>query len=140
MKCILVNTYVSFTEPFLESLPQSHVLFVIFWQSLDWGINNDGEGVVNTSDPLFYPTFFSSILSACFGISNLLKQGPCPLVPRDKFGCVFIIIFLSILGGLFAKGNVIMCVLSVKDLKDRFHCFGFLFCTCYLIPALFVST
>ena len=94
------------------------------------------HGVVDPLDPFFLATFFSSILSASFGVSNLLKLGPCPLIPQNKFGCVFFMVFFSILCGLIAKGIMIAFIVADK----RFACLALLFCFSYLLPMLFVST
>ena len=136
--------YFLFIEPFLESIPQSHVLLVIYLQSfpLSWIDVENNEGVVDTSDPFFLATFLSSILSASFGISKLLKLGPCPLVPQDKVGLVFLMVFLSILTGLAGKGMMVAFIIGdlIEDSHQRFSCLALLFCSSYLIPTLFVST
>ena len=143
---VFLMEYFFFTELFMESIPQSHVLLVILIQSLpviDVNIpNNKGVGVVDTSDPFFLATFLSSILSASFGISKLLKLGPCPLVPQDKFGLVFLMVFLSILTGLAGKGMMVAFIIGdfIEDSHQTFSCLALLFCSSYLIPTLFVST
>ena len=136
--------YLFFPEPFLESIPQSHVLLVVLIQSLPqyWNQVHYNIGVVDTTDPFFLATFISSILSASFGVSNLLKLGPCPLVPQNKFGVVFLMIFLSILGGLAGKGMMVAFVFGgyAEGSHQRFSCLALLFCSSYLLPMLFVST
>ena len=142
LKYFLWNIF--FIEPFLESIPQSHVLLVILMQSLQesWNPEQKNKGVVDTSDPFFLATFLSSILSASFGISKLLKLGPCPLVPQDKFGLVFLMVFLSILTGLAGKGMMVAFIIGdfIEDSHQTFSCLALLFCSSYLIPTLFVST
>ena len=137
---VFLMEYFFFIEPFLESIPQSHVLFVISLQSLSLRKIDHNRGVlhgaVDPLDPFFLATFFSSILSASFGVSNLLKLGPCPLIPQNKFGCVFFMVFFSILCGLIAKGIMIAFIVADK----RFACLALLFCFSYLLPMLFVST
>ena len=141
---VFLMEYFFFVEPFLESIPQSHVLLVIYLQSfpLSWIDVENNEGVVDTSDPFFLATFLSSILSASFGVSKLLKLGPCPLVPQDKFGLVFLMVFLSILTGLVGKGIMVAFVIGdfIEDPHQRSSCLAFLFCSIYLLPILFVST
>ena len=142
LKCFLWIFF--FTEPFLESVPQLHVLLVILIQSLPHidGNQPNNRRVVDTSDPFFLATFLSSILSASFGVSKLLKLGPCPLVPQDKFGLVFLMVFLSILTGLVGKGIMVAFVIGdfIEDPHQRSSCLAFLFCSSYLLPTLFVST
>ena len=143
---VFLMEYFFFIEPFLESIPQSHVLFVISLQSLSLRKIDHNRGVlhgaVDPLDPFFLATFFSSILSASFGVSNLLKLGPCPLIPQNKFGCVFFMVFFSILCGLIAKG--IMIAIIVYYIEESYQLFAcllvLLFCLSYLLPMLFVST
>ena len=132
-----------FSEPFLESVPQVHVLLVIAagsktyqWQSQ---IN---KGVIDISDTFFLATFCTSIFSAAFGMTKLLKVGPCSIVPRNKYGLGFFLSFLSILFGLAGKGFLLACWLAFPFATDSVRTFGIGFClgTCYLPPIVFVST
>ena len=98
------------------------------------------KGVVNESDPFFLATFISSVLSAAFGVTNLLKLGPCPLVPRNKFGLVFVLAFLSVIGVLSAKGMMaFLMMIFTKSRYEQISSLAFLFCSSYLLPTLYVS-
>ena len=61
-------------------------------------------GIIDTSDNLFVFTFLSSILSASFGMAKLLQAGPCRMVKLESYGLGFLLIFLSALSGLMARG------------------------------------
>ena len=61
-------------------------------------------GIIDTSSSLFVFTFLSSILSASFGMAKLLQAGPCRMVKLDSYGLGFLLIFLSSLSGLMARG------------------------------------
>ena len=61
-------------------------------------------GIIDTKCNLFVFTFLSSILSASFGMAKLLQAGPCRMVKLDSYGLGFLLIFLSSLSGLMARG------------------------------------
>ena len=66
-----LNLFVA--EPFLESIPQCHVLLTILLASQYDNPHKDeyNEGVIGGS--LFIATFVTSIFSATFGMTKLLK-------------------------------------------------------------------
>ena len=68
-----LNLFVA--EPFLESIPQCHILLLILIKSLNTSSQNDeyNEGVIDPSKGLFLPAFLTSIFSATFGMTKLLK-------------------------------------------------------------------
>ena len=120
-----------------------HVLLVIAagsktyqWQSQ---IN---KGVIDIRDTFFLATFCTSIFSAAFGMTKLLKVGPCSIVPRNKYGLGFFLSFLSILFGLVGKGFLLAAIVRTPLETDYIRKFGIGVCfgTCYLTPMVFVST
>ena len=98
----------SFTEPFLEAVPQVIVLLCIGFLSGSAGLY-DGVvddclpqncGIVSlipTQDPWFFGTFCLSVFSASFGMTRFLKVGPMTLVPRNSYGLSFFVAFLHFL-------------------------------------------
>ena len=101
-------------------------------------------GVIDTRDTFFLATFWTSIFSAAFGMTKLLKVGPCSIVPRNKYGLGFFLSFLSILFGLAGKG-IQLAFMAVVDLffetgSVKKFGIGIYFGTCYLVPMVFVST
>ena len=62
------------TEPFLESIPQCHVLLTILLasQKIPFRTDTYNEGVIEASY-FFTATFLTSIFSATFGMTKLLK-------------------------------------------------------------------
>merc|ERR1712086_1244336 len=84
---------VSSLEPFVEAIPQVHILLVILMASLGGPgkSSNYNNGVFDPRSGLFLPTFLTSIFSATFGMSKFLKVGPCPIVPRKSYGLVFML-------------------------------------------------
>ena len=99
-------------------------------------------GVIDIRDTFFLATFLTSIFSAAFGMTKLLKVGPCSIVPRNKYGLGFFLSFLSILFGLLGKGLVLAFMASGPIGTDSGRNFGIGICfgTCYLVPMIFVST
>ena len=77
-------------EPFLESIPQIHILLTI------WTLNDDiyfGEekecidalSAGNINAIRFVISFSTSLFSAASGISKYLRSGPCRLFPKKGF-------------------------------------------------------
>ena len=106
------------------------------------GDSQTNVGVINITDSFFLATFFTSIFSAAFGMTKLLKVGPCSIVPRNKYGLGFFLSFLSILFGLVGKGLLLAFMVLAPFETDSVKKFGIGVClgTCYLPPIVFVST
>ena len=126
-----------------------HVLLVIVSQSQSFGPGTSqpgiNEGVLDTASSFFQATFIASIISAAFGMTKLLKVGPCAIVPRNKYGLGFFLSFLSILFGLLGKGflfglMVPSIVPSETDPVGKLVGIGICLGTCYLPPMIYVST
>ena len=64
--------------------------------------NHSGDTI--DFDIFFKLSFASTILSAAYALTSQLKLGPCQIMPRDKFGLPFVIIFFSNVFGLLGKG------------------------------------
>ena len=116
-----------------------HVLLVIIAQSQSYGHGKSqpgiNEGVLDTTSTFFLATFIASIISAAFGMTKLLKVGPCSSVPRNKYGLGFFLSFLSILFGLLGKAMLFANMVRSGKLGIGI-CLG----TCYLPPMIYVST
>ena len=99
-------------------------------------------GVIDIGDTFFLATFLTSIFSAAFGMTKLLKVGPCSMVPRHKYGLGFFLSFLSILFGLVGKGLLLGFMVTASFETDYVKKFGIGVCigTCYFVPMFFVST
>ena len=97
---------VSFSEPFLESIPQ---VLITMTYMMEKAIDENGftqfvQIWLEDTKTLF--NFSISVLSASFGISNLLKIGPCRLVPYDKIDFGFFLLILNIATAIIGKGIV----------------------------------
>ena len=114
-----------------------HVLLVIAMGSL--GQNKTNEGVIYLTNTFFLATFLTSIFSAAFGMTKLLKVGPCSIVPRNKYGPGFFLVFLSIIFGLAGKGLLLGSMVGRLDDSVRNVGIGICFGTCYLAPMAYVS-
>merc|ERR1712241_1206841 len=100
---------VSHLEPFLESVPQVHVLLLL------WKLSGEGcdSAVGVSNDPLFLVTFSASVATASFGISKFLKSGPCRIIRNNTccsgFGTLsYILLLLNIASTVIAKGYSIV--------------------------------
>ena len=132
-----------FSEPFLESVPQVHVLLVIATGSKTYQWQSQiNKGVIDIRDTFFLATFCTSIFSAAFGMTKLLKVGPCSIVPRNKYGLGFFLSFLSILFGLVGKGLLLVFTVLAPFETHSVKKFGIGVClgTCFFTPMVFVST
>ena len=102
---LLISILVS--EPFIESLPQVHLLLVLLIMSSSTGGPGDVKPVEFSFD--FWLTFSLSVAAASFGITKFVKAGPASIMRNDKwldgFGTwTFILVFLNIFITLCAKG------------------------------------
>ena len=70
--------HVLFSEPFLESVPQVHILLTLWLEE-----NHLFEGDDVKTFFLFYAKVATSIVSASLGIAKFLKLGPCRLIPNE---------------------------------------------------------
>ena len=100
------------SEPFLESVPQVHMLLVIFILSIQSINTSERCDRAVVGDTLFFTTFSTSIVTASFGISKFIKSGPTRIVKNDKclmgFGTLsFLLIFTNIALTLVGKGCII---------------------------------
>ena len=83
-------------EPFLESVPQVHIiLMVVFGSSF---------ATVDPWDPQAIATFALSVFSAAFGITKFFSVGPCRLIPYDKINLGFFLMMLNVASCLVGKG------------------------------------
>jgi len=111
---------ISHLEPFIESCPQLHLLFVFWIMSKDdrvceaaadfFGLCKYEAAVEATY--FFYVTLCLSLASATFGIVKFIKAGPASIMRNDKwldgFGTwTFILIYLNVACTLMAKGLMI---------------------------------
>ena len=92
-------------------------------------------------DMIFQLSFASSILSAAFALTSQLKLGPVQIMPRDKFGLTFGIVFLCNVIGLLGKGFLLgVLAFYMKFLGfDDFYAPMILIVTSILPPMTFVS-
>ena len=60
----------------------------------------------------FLGTFILSILSASFGVTKFMKNGPMTLVPRTRYGPSFLIAMLCVGGNLVFRGISLSVTLS----------------------------
>ena len=106
------------------------------------GQSETNKGVIDIGNTFFLATFCTSIFSAAFGMTKLLKVGPCSIMPRNKYGLGFFLSFLSILFGLVGKGFLLANTVDAPFETGYDRKFGIGFClgSCYVTPMVFVST
>ena len=92
-------------------------------------------------DIYFGLAFTSTILSAAYSLTSQLKLGPCQIMPRDKFGLTFLIVFLCNFFGLLGKGFLLNVLAGYMKLSgfDDFYAPMMLIVTSILPPMTFVS-
>ena len=113
MKIILNFFFFKTLEPFLEAIPQVHLLIVI--KLGDFIENNEIVEVWNLQTTI---TFCLSVLTAALGITKFLKVGPCRLLPYDKINLGFFLLTLNIACCLIWKGIFLGFVLTRTDVMS----------------------
>ena len=104
-------------------------------------ILNNVSGDTIDFDILFKLSFASTIASAAYALTRQLKLGPCQLMPRDKFGLTFVLVFLCNVFGLLGKGlllSVLAFYIKVLGVDDSYAPM-ILIVTSILPPMTFVS-
>ena len=138
-RIIRKNHYLpSFAEPFVEAVPQTLMLLSISYLS-GWSLKNGNEiifGVclpkncgiaslyfegMKPKDWFFLATFVTSILSASFGVTRFLKNGPMTLMPRNKFGPSFLLAMLIVGASLIGKGVILATLLKDSSSLDFYN-------------------
>ena len=117
----------SFSEPFLEAVPQVMVMMCIAFLS---GISPRGRqfhkydcapqncGIVSlipTQDPWFFGTFCLSVFSASFGMTRFLKVGPMTLVPRNSYGLSFFVALFLVAIAIVSKGAALALLITLLE-------------------------
>ena len=139
----------SFTEPFLEAVPQVIVMLCIaflsgvrHWRSNRFeGCEPENCGIVSlipSQDPWFFVTFCLSVFSASFGMTRFLKVGPMTLVPRNSYGLSFFIALFLVAIAIVSKGTALAFLIAFS----YSYPIGIIFwiATCVLPSFLYVST
>ena len=142
----------SFTEPFLEAVPQVMVMLCIAFLS---GFSYDGNyewdpcspqncGIVSlipSQDPWFFGTFCLSVFSASFGMTRFLKVGPMTLVPRNSYGLSFFIALFLVAIAIVSKGIALAFLISYSIYTTSYPiAIVFWIATCVLPSFFYVST
>ena len=113
----------------MEAVPQTLVLlsisFLSGWarkkgnkiefygcQPKNCGIASIYYNGMEFKDSFFLATFVTSVISAAFGVTRFLKNGPMNLMPRNKFGPSFLLAMLVVGGTLIGKGVILATLLS----------------------------
>ena len=128
-----MSTMYHFSEPLVESIPQFFIMIYI--------IINNRNGDTISFDNFFWSSFASSVFSSAFVLTKQLKVGPCQLMPKDKFGLTFMLIFFGNIFGLLGKG----CLLNVWGSYMKLRGYGvsygpiMMIITSILPPIIFVS-
>merc|ERR1711971_403235 len=85
-------------EPFLESIPQVHLILLIV------GTGIGGRFGIYNSSLQCSLTFSLSVISACFGMSKFFNVGPARLIPYDKMNLGFFVLMVNIASCFIGKG------------------------------------
>ena len=114
----------SFSEPFLEAVPQVMVMMCIAFLSGIWPNGRrfhdydcapQNCGIVSLIpwvDPWFFGTFCLSVFSASFGMTRFLKVGPMTLVPRNSYGLSFFVALVLVAIAIVSKGAALAFLLT----------------------------
>ena len=136
-----LNTFVAiFPEPFLESVPQVHMLLIIRFISPKYDCNSPIH-----FGPQFSLTFWISIATASFGIAKFVKSGPARIVNNDKclmgFGTLsFILIFTNIAQTVLCRAWVIAIFVGYAWVQEANRNYLPLILLCFIPQLLHVSS
>jgi len=86
-------------EPFLESLPQVHLIMAIVLRGPKSLGSLGSQSVV---------TFLLSVFSACFGMSKFFNYGPSRLIPYDKMNLGFFVLMVNIASCFIGKALILV--------------------------------
>ena len=130
-----------FPEPFLESVPQLHTLWIIFLISKNGLISCEKHVPFDT---LFIATYSTSVVTASFGIAKFIKSGPARIVKNDKylmgFGTLsFILIFINIALTIFGRGLLIGFFVDYVEKQGASRTYFLLILLCFIPQLLHVS-
>ena len=117
-------SYFSFVEPFLESVPQIHILLCL---AVSEGTRTNSIVDFKRRDTLFIMTFATSVFSGGLGIAKFLKVGPCKFLSSKSgylggfvsLGTPFVV--LSIITALVGKGLMLPVIAFDRRLGLSFH-------------------
>ena len=145
-----------FSEPFLEALPQLHILLVIWVYATSTG-GRDLRNALIGNEPswfssckkdcefenlyFFWITFGLSVLSSSWGMSKYLMTGTCRLLPRGKYFGGLLAAFPCTIGIILMKGTLLYAVDALKDsaMDVTFTLIGYWFLFTVTPHMLFVS-
>ena len=101
--------FMSFAEPFVESIPQLHFTLIL--------IASNSDGTIDSESPFFWFSFITSVVSGTFGLSKIIRNGPAkfmsksrtikPLIKVKGQFLLLLIILLSIIGKATWLGTAI---------------------------------
>ena len=122
MHYALKNLSNNFSEPFLEAIPQVHILMCL-WFNNDTMIIGDLNNGFSKDSILFLITYSTSVLSAAFGIAKFLKSGPCRLISNEGgyFQMGFLLIMISTFCCLAIKAILLSLVCAPWIAIDKIH-------------------
>ena len=117
----------------MESIPQLFTMMYI--------INSNLGGDTIDFDIIFKLSFASTIASSAYALTSQLKLGPCQIMPRDKFGLTFVLVFICNLLGLLGKGFLLHVLTTYMIFSGfaNFYAPMMLIVTSILPPMTFVS-
>ena len=133
-----ISICLPFAEPFVEAVPQTLILLSIsylsgksgkidnkivftYCQPKDCGIASLDFDGMKPIDWFFLATFATSVLSASFGVTRFLKNGPMTLMPRNKFGPSFLLAMLIVGASLIGKGVILATLLRDSSSLDYWN-------------------
>jgi len=118
---------VSSLEPFLESVPQVHIILLVVFA---------GNAHIDFYNVQTILTFSLSVFSAAFGMTKFMSVGPCRLIPYDKINVGFFLVLLSNASCLVGKGILLPFSLHAPDRMETYVIKVGYWVTLSLLPSL----
>ena len=122
-----------FSEPFLEALPQLHILLIMWVYTTSVGGNELRSALIGNEPStfsnckgdydcgsenvyFFWITLGLSVLSAAWGMSKYLMTGTCRLLPREKYFGGLLALLPCTIGIIITKGTMLFAL--ANKLRD----------------------
>ena len=118
---LFMPVIVFFAECFVESIPQTHLTWILMLMVGGSGPGTSGleklSGDSTYKLVLLYLSFTTSVISASLGMSQLLLNGPSKFVRKTGrlggyFQWGFVLLILSIMSGIIAKAAWLPLVIN----------------------------
>ena len=108
----MMERSVCLLEPFLESIPQTIILTILFYLTncQKFSCKENNRLIIGNNMVIFAITYASSILGAGSGLVKFLGTGPIKTLPSVFPNWQYFVTMISVLGTIIAKGLLLVII------------------------------